>query len=115
MAALLKKSFHTPDEKRATPKATAEIVSVHDLPIARVTYEVGLRWSEQVKPMLGTESCQVAHLAYFISGRLGVKMDDGTQEEVGPGEVAYIAPGHDGWGIGDEPCVIVDFARASRL
>lgn len=115
MAAVLKKSFNAPDEKRETPQATTELVSIQDLPIARVTYGVGWRWSEHVKPLVGTESCQVAHLVYVISGRMAVKTEDGAQEEFGPGDVAYIAPGHDGWVIGQEPCVIVDFARASRV
>lgn len=115
MAALEKKSFNTPDEKRETPQATTEVVNVHDLPIARVTYGVGWRWSEHVKPMVGTDTCQVTHLLYVISGQMGVQMEDGTQAEIGPGDVVHIAPGHDGWVIGNEPCTVVDFGRASRL
>ncbi len=115
MATLLKKSFSAPDETRETPQATTEIVSVHDLPIVRATYGVGWRWSEHARPVVGTESCQVTHLVYVISGRMGVKMEDGTQEEIGPGDVMFIPPGHDGWVIGSEPCVVVDYGRASRL
>ena len=115
MAELVKKNFNTPDEKVTSPKAITEIVSFHDMPIARVTFDVGWNFSDHVKPMVGTESCQMAHLWYVISGRMVTKMDDGTQEELGPGDVTYIAPGHDAWVIGEEPCVLVDFQRISRL
>jgi quercetin dioxygenase-like cupin family protein len=57
----------------------------------------------------------VTHLVYVVSGRMGVQTEDGTHAEMGPGDVVYIPPGHDGWVIGDEPCVVVDFGRASRL
>jgi hypothetical protein len=36
-------------------------------------------------------------------------MDDGTEQECGPGEALYILPGHDAWVVGNEPFVAVDF------
>ena len=68
-------------------------------------FEPGWRWSEHIKPLVGTESCQTHHLGYLISGRIGARMEDGTEMEFGPGDVYEIPPGHDGWVIGDEPTV----------
>ena len=73
------------------------------------TFEPGWRWSEHVKPLAGTDTCQSAHIGYCISGRMVVQMDDGTEKEVAPGDVVVIPPGHDAWVVGDEPCVQVDF------
>jgi hypothetical protein len=56
------------------------------------------------------DSCQVHHNGYVLSGRMGIKLDDGTEVEGGPGSVFDCPPGHDAWTIGDEDCVIVDFA-----
>jgi hypothetical protein len=79
----------------------------------RATFEPGWRWSECVKPIAGTPSCQVAHLGYMVQGRMRIKMDDGSEEEIGPGEVAMIPPGHDAWIVGNERCVIIDFQGGS--
>jgi EutQ-like cupin domain len=62
-----------------------------------------------VKPIAKTESCQAAHMGYFISGRMKVVMDDGEEMEYGPGDFAIMAPGHDAWIIGDEPCIVLDW------
>lgn len=69
----------------------------------------GLEWSEHVKPIAKTESCQAAHMGYFISGRMRVVMDDGEEMEYVPGDFAIMAPGHDAWIVGDEPCVVIDW------
>ena len=63
-----------------------------------------------MKPIAGTDSCQAPHLGYVVSGRQKVRMDDGTEMEFGPGDVVCIPPGHDGWTVGDEPCVVLDFS-----
>ena len=77
--------------------------------VGRATFLPGWRWSEHVKPIAGTDSCQAAHLGYFVSGRMTVVMDDGETVEYGPGDFADMAPGHDAWIVGDEPCVFVDW------
>ena len=69
----------------------------------------GWRWSEHLQPIAKTDSCQAPHLIYCVSGRMGIRMEDGTEGEIGPGDVVSIAPGHDAWTIGDEPCIAVDF------
>jgi quercetin dioxygenase-like cupin family protein len=111
MERLERRRFDSPDEVRAmSGKGSVEIVRIGGGVVGRVTFEPGWRWSDHVKPIAGTDSCQAAHLGYVISGRQGVRMDDGTELEFGPGDVIAIPPGHDGWVIGDEPCVLLDFA-----
>jgi EutQ-like cupin domain len=76
----------------------------------RAQAEPGWRWSEAIKPIAGTDSCEVQHTGYVISGRMHVVMDDGSEQEIGPGDVYVIRPGHDAWIIGDETYVGVDFS-----
>jgi uncharacterized cupin superfamily protein len=109
MAKTVKKSFQAPEETRPIPKGKLEIVKLGDVTAMRATFEPGWRWSECVKPIAGTDSCQVAHLGYMVAGRMGVRMDDGSEEEFGPGDVGVIPPGHDAWVVGNEPMVFIDF------
>jgi quercetin dioxygenase-like cupin family protein len=90
-------------------KGRVDVLKLATGTVGRGTFEPGWRWSEHVKPIAGTDSCQSAHLAYCVSGRMGVRMDDGTEKEIGPGDVVVIPPGHDAWVVGNEPCVQVDF------
>lgn len=80
-----------------------------DVVVGLMTYEPGWRWSADVKPIAGTDACQYHHIGYTLSGRLRVQQPDGTELEVGPGDVFEIPPGHDAWVIGDESWVSVDF------
>ena len=109
MAKMIKKSFNVPDETRPIPKGKVEVVNFDDLQPMRTTFEPGWRWSESIKPIAKTDSCQVLHLTYIISGRMGVRMNDGSEAEFGPGDVGVIPPGHDAWTVGDEPVVTIDF------
>jgi hypothetical protein len=112
MANVEVKSFDNPDEVRPfTGNGKADVVNVGGRTIGRGTFEPGWRWSENVKPIAGTDSCQVSHLGYVVSGRMGVRMDDGSEGEVGPGAVVAIPPGHDAWVVGDEACVLLDFGE----
>jgi hypothetical protein len=107
------RDFSAPDEVRTPPKTTVELVNVGDGQIGRYTFEPGWRWSECVKPVAGTDQCQVEHIGYCVSGRLHVRHDDDTESDIVGGEVYRIAPGHDGWVIGNEPVVTVEFQGAS--
>ena len=115
MADYERKSFATPDEVRTFPHGKVEIANFETGPIGRATYEPGWRWSSDIKPMAKTDWCQVNHAVYVVSGRIGIKMAGGAEFEIGPGEVATVAPGHDGWVVGNEPCVAIDWGAISAF
>jgi quercetin dioxygenase-like cupin family protein len=111
MAGLEAKSLDTPDETRPfADKGNAAVVNVGGHTILRGTFEPGWKWSEHVKPIAGTASCMASHTGYVLSGRLHVRMDDGTEGEVGPGDAFFCQPGHDAWVVGNEACVLLDFS-----
>ena len=107
---LQKKSLSRPDETRTFDKGKVELVTVNDVTFGRAKLQPGWKWSNCVKPLAHTESCEASHLQYHISGRLHVVMDDGSEHEFGPGDVSYIPPGHDAWVVGNEPVEIVDIS-----
>jgi class 3 adenylate cyclase/mannose-6-phosphate isomerase-like protein (cupin superfamily) len=109
MARLQRKRFSSPDDVRNVPKGRVDIVELDDRVVGRMTYEPGWRWSKDIQPIAGTGSCQFHHVGVTLSGRLRVQMPDGTELEVGPGDVFEFPPGHDAWVVGDEPWVSVDF------
>ena len=115
MAEMIARSFDSPDEVRPfADKGQIALVHVPGGAVGKGTFEPGWRWSEHVKPIAHTDSCQVHHLGYVLQGRMRMAADGGGDEvEVGPGEVFDIAPGHDAWIVGDETCVLIDFAGAS--
>ncbi|MGP3977507.1 cupin domain-containing protein [Streptomyces sp. 8N114] len=110
MAGIVRKSFDSPEEVRPFEGGTGQLEVVDlDGELGRATFQPGWQWSKHVKPIAQTESCQAAHAAYVISGRMKVVMDDGEEAEIGPGDVLDIPPGHDAWVIGQEPCVMIDW------
>jgi mannose-6-phosphate isomerase-like protein (cupin superfamily) len=109
MAGIEIKSFDAPDETRPFEgNGYAAMVTVGGKTLGMGVFEPGWRWSDNVKPIAQTDSCEFNHVLYVISGRMGVRMNDGTEAEVGPGDVASVPAGHDAWVIGDEPCITVD-------
>ena len=104
-----KKSLNSPDETRTFEKGKIEIANFGDVIIGRSTFEPGWSWEKCVKPIVKTNSCEAPHTGLIISGRMKVVMDDGTEEEFGPGDTAIILPGHNAWVVGNEPVVAVDF------
>jgi len=111
MAGLTRKNFDNPDETRPFEEdmGKVEVIDTAEGVVGRATFQPGWRWSEHVKPIAGTDSCQAAHTGYFVSGRMKVVMDDGEEMDYGPGDFAVMAPGHDAWIVGDEPCVVIDW------
>lgn len=107
------KSFGEPDETREFPRGQAEILAIGDSEVGRLTFQPGWRWSTDVKPIAGTDSCDAPHFQYHVSGRLAIRMDDGTELVAGPGDITSLPEGHDAWVVGDEPAVVVDFYGAS--
>jgi hypothetical protein len=104
------KNLDTPDEKRTFEHGDLNVVNLTGTTVVRAVFNPGWKWSTDVKPIVGTTSCQASHAGYVISGRLHVRMDDGQEYELGPGDAHIVSPGHDAWVVGDEPCIAVDFA-----
>jgi quercetin dioxygenase-like cupin family protein len=109
-----KGNFSEPTETRdLSGMGTVEVVRLGDITVSRSTFRPGWRWSEHVKPIVGGDSCQTLHHSFVTSGRLAVRMDDGSQEEFGAGDIWIIPPGHDAWVVGNEPFVALDFSPAA--
>ncbi|MEV4395128.1 cupin domain-containing protein [Nonomuraea sp. NPDC049607] len=104
------KSIDKPDERRDFPKGHLEICELSGLTFGVATFEPGWHWTESVQPIAGIPSCQVYHNCFVVSGRMRLRMDDGTEAEAGPGDVFVCPPGHDAWVVGDEQVVLYDFA-----
>jgi quercetin dioxygenase-like cupin family protein len=109
MYSMQTKNLSTSGEVRTLPKTRIDVVEFGDVSLMKLTLEPGWRWSEHVKPTAGTESCETPHFNYGISGRLHIRMDDGTESEIGPGDAQLLPPGHDAWVVGNEPYVGLDF------
>lgn len=107
---LVAKRFEEPDEVRRFELGHLDVVEVDGHPVGLATFEPGWVWSRHVRPIAGTGSCRVAHLGYVLQGRLAVRLDDGTEAVAGPGDVVAVPAGHDGWVVGDEACVMLDWA-----
>ena len=104
---VLAKNFSSPDEVLTFPMGRAENVTLGELTVGRFVQRPGWRWSEQIKPIAGTESCQFHHIGVGISGRGMIRMDDGTETLISAGTVFDIPPGHDQWVVGNEPAVSI--------
>ena len=114
MASIESRSFEGPDDTKTMDKTTMELVDLAGGRIQRTTFQPGWRWSECVGLTMGADRCQVEHIGYAVSGHLHVEHDDGTTNEIQGGDVFRIAPGHDGWVVGDEPLVMIEFQGGPR-
>ena len=108
------KSFKSPDEVRNFPNGRLEILNVGGAEVGRLILNPGWRWSNDVKPIAKTSSCQAPHFQYHVAGKLAVLMDDGTELIAGPGDITSLPKGHDAWVVGDEPVIVVDWFGASN-
>ena len=114
MEAVEHKDFGTPDEIRTFPKGKLEILNIGGGVVGKLTLEPGWRWSESVKPIAGTELCEAPHFQFHESGRIHIKMLDGSEFEAGPGTISRLPSGHDAWVVGDEPVVLIDWHGATN-
>ena len=105
-----RKNFATPDDLLRLPKMSVQLVELGDVTVSKLVSEPGWRWSEHIRPSVGGDWCQVRHMGFVLSGRLGTLFPDGTEIVYGPDDVFEIPPGHDGYVVGDEPCVQIMFA-----
>jgi quercetin dioxygenase-like cupin family protein len=111
MAGIQKKQFSSATDVRPfkADKGELRMIDLDGPAAGKATFQPGWRWSEHVKPIAGTDSCQAPHLGYVLSGQMTIRMDDGTEDTINTGDFVSIAPGHDAWVVGDEPCVMLDW------
>jgi hypothetical protein len=109
MAGVESRDFDSPDEQRTPEKTQMNVVRLGGATAARLTFEPGWKWSECIKPVAGTDSCQARHVGVVQSGTLHVAHEDGTEADLSPGSVYIIEPGHDAWVVGDAPFVGLEF------
>ena len=115
MSKIHRKNLDSPDETRKFDNGKLDLVTLDGVTFGRGTVQPGWKWSTSVKPLVKTDSCELLHTQYIISGRLMVKMDDGEEIELGPGDAAIVPPGHDAWVIGSEPVVMIDVTGMSTF
>jgi len=108
------KSHDSPDETRSPAKTRIEIVRLEGYTLGRFNFEPGWRWSECVKPVAGTDSCQNSHVGYAVSGEITVRLDDGTEKRIKVGESYTIPSGHDVWVEGDDFFVGLEVMSAEQ-
>ena len=116
MAGVQALSFDSPDETRTPAKTRVDVVRTDGgATAARLELEPGWKWSECVKPVVGTEKCELHHVGFIQSGRMHVVHEDGTEVELGAGSAYEILPGHDAWVVGKDRCVAFEFeSRAAE-
>ena len=103
------KNLNFPEETRNFDKGKLDLVKIGGAMVGRAIFQPGWKWSESVKPVAKTKSCEAPHFQYHVSGTIRVRMDDGTERDLKPGDVSLLPSGHDAWVVGDDPVVVVDF------
>ena len=103
-----KRRFETPDDSRSFPDGKADIVSLGGHKLMLLTFQPGFRWSKSIGAQSNTDSCEVHHVWYVVSGRMHVRMNDGSEQEYSAGDLADVPAGHDGWTVGNESTLLLD-------
>lgn len=111
---LASRSHSSPDEIRTPDKTRVEVIRLEGFTLGRFTFEPGWRWSNCVKPVAKTDLCQLSHVGYAVSGRMTVRLKDGTQKAIVAGESFTIPPEHDAWVDGNEPFVGIEVMSAEQ-
>jgi class 3 adenylate cyclase len=110
-----KKNLRDPEESIVFPGIREDMVEIGGLTVARSVSDPGWRWSEHTQPIVGGEWCEARHIGVVLSGSWGALLRDGTVVEFGPDDVYDVPPGHDGYTIGDEPCVLIEWSGMRAL
>lgn len=110
----VKTNVNIPDQTKVTPKAKLQLFIMGGFPFGLRTLEPGWRWTTSMKPIMKTDTCEVRHVGYVISGAMGFSMSDGKKLDVGPGDAFDVPPGHDAWTVGEAPVVFIDLIGAAE-
>ena len=95
--------------RREVGGVQVDVVPTGNARVKRIVYPQGFRWSKNLKEIVGTELCMHAHVGFLASGQINIQYADGTLEEFVAPQVVAIPPGHDGWVVGEEPAVLIEF------
>jgi class 3 adenylate cyclase len=106
------RSFSAPDEVVEIETVRSEMITQGGMTVSHDVQLPGWRWSVHIRPLVGTEWCQVRHIGVVLRGRIGYLLEDGTEFEAGPLDLMDIPPGHDAWVIGDEPLETIAWTGA---
>lgn len=109
MAGVTKRSLGDPDEVVTFPRVVQGVVELGELTVGRFVAQPGWRWSVDVRPEVGGEWCRARHVGVVVSGRVRILSQDGTTVDLGPDDAYDVQPGHDGWVLGDEPLVQIEW------
>ena len=107
------KSLEHPDHRRDFPNGAGAVVGVGSIDVGRATLRPGWRWSTDIKPAVGTDTCEVHHFHIVLAGQFAVQMDGAPAQEFGPGDVIDVPAGHDAWVVGDENVELLDISGNS--
>jgi class 3 adenylate cyclase len=103
------RNFDDPDETIRFPGIVEDLVEIAGMTVARTIQDPGWRWSIDTQPLVGGEWCEARHIGVVVSGRIGFLFRDGSVVEYGPDDVYDAPPGHDGYTVGDEPAVMIEW------
>ena len=107
------KSHNKPDELRSPEKTLLELNHLDEFSVGRMTMQPGWTWADNIKPAVNTDSCQLLHVGYCVSGTLETMLDDGATATITAGDSYLIPPGHNAWVVGDEPYVAIEMHSAA--
>ena len=86
-----------------------EVVPAGAARVKRMIYPPGFKWSSAMKAIVGTDRCMHAHVGFLARGEIHIEYADGCVEKYKAPQVVAIDPGHDGWVVGREPVVLIEF------
>ena len=113
MGSIEVKNFQNDADEVSTPNnACVETVNVGGQRVMRLTVQPGWKWSKDIKPVVGTDSCQAKHLGVIVEGTITSRHNDGTEVTYSAGDAYSIEPGHDAWVEGDSAAVAYEFHGA---
>jgi hypothetical protein len=99
-------------ESREAGGVQVDVVPAGNGRVKRAIYPPGFRWSERMRPVVGTELCMHAHVGFLAQGAIAGRYADGCEFAYAAPAVVVLEPGHDAWVEGDEAAVLIQFDAA---
>jgi len=96
-------------ESRDLGHVKLDVVRTGKARVKRMIYPPKFRWSKDMKPVVGSALCMHAHVGFLAHGEIHIEYADGCVVEFKAPAVVAIDPGHDGWVVGSEPAVMIEF------